>query len=176
MTLADPMKTRSTLVLLACLTLLSSCAHVLNQDTKDIEINYDSSISRLWVNGELHSGGKLRVRRSPRDLRILVETKDSSHDLLLEAYSSPAYWLNLFYTFGIGLWLEHDSKRRWTYPATTYLRYKDGKLEEWRNKPRSEGTVGLKFALPYGNWFNMQRPDRSLIWIRWSRIGSGVLS
>ncbi|NET34776.1 MAG: hypothetical protein F6K19_22580 [Cyanothece sp. SIO1E1] len=100
---------------------------------------------------------ELEVLRSPSPLQLFVQDDSSTVELRLSAKNSAAYWLNLLYNGGIGLWWERDSFKRYTYPKQVFIE-KSGEKVTWRrfNPTGNKGDCLIQFSIPYVNQFYFQ--------------------
>jgi hypothetical protein len=148
----------STFLLLSALLSVCSCATILNGENQKIFLSFDSSVKRITVNGN-QAFGSVLVRRSEKPLRILLHTEDKTYYYAIEPHSSLAYWMDIPFTYGIAMFFEHDSPKRWSYPKSSTFRIRDSLPERWDHEPIPKGNIMLHTALPHANWFALDRQN-----------------
>ncbi|MEZ4995859.1 MAG: hypothetical protein R2824_35915 [Saprospiraceae bacterium] len=147
-----------------CVILLcSSCATLFNPRTERIDIITTEPARIVVFQDTFHQidqRARLQVPRSMQPLRVEVITDSVSNDFFIGSKNSFAYWINIYFNYGLGMLIDSDSPKRYSYPSLVYIdplqangQYHlidpDGHLNQWH----------ARLYLPYLNFFHLQ-PDR----------------
>lgn len=104
--------------------LLCSCATILNTNPVRVTV-VSSKPGRLIVEkdtlNDLSTTKTLSVERGKRKLMVTVYTDSLRKTVAVKPRNSPAFWANIPYTYGIGLLIDWNNHRRYTYPSTVYI-------------------------------------------------------
>ena len=110
----------ATLLLLS----LSSCASLLNGPYNHITIVTDVPnlliVHRDTIN-YLSETKRITVPRSADSLEITAISENRSKTVAVPAHNSTAYWVNIYFNYGIGMLVDRKNPKRYTYPSRIYL-------------------------------------------------------
>ncbi|MDX2069885.1 MAG: hypothetical protein SFV55_15760 [Haliscomenobacter sp.] len=110
------------------------------------------------------------VPRSKEALSLRVIADSSDQSLTVNAKNSFAYYLNLAYNFGLGMLVDQNNRKRYTYPRRIYL--DSTAISGLRYQPSlgtQKGEVNVHLTMPFLNSF-VQKPTQD-----GSKVGIGLL-
>lgn len=144
-------------ILLTISFLLASCASIMNQDWTTSTIYTTEATKIVFHNDTLKTKKNkvtLTIERKNAPIEIIAITDSLKKKVTINRINSSEYWLNVPYTFGIGMLIEKNSPKRFTYPLRIYLNSSDTinryfSYEQGNNK----GQLLLHLSLPYINTF-----------------------
>lgn len=148
------------LVLFAVLTLLSSCASMLNQPHTSISL-YTTQPSVIVQNHDTlqttDNKASLLIERKREPLMLILTTDSIKKTIRIEPGNSLMYWSNILFNYGLGMLYDKNKPKRYGYPLRVYVNSSDttqsySKYGEANNK----GEWGLHLSLPYINSFYME--------------------
>lgn len=135
-----------------------SCATILNPSHKSMTI-YTPGPSKIIIkkdtlNTEANEVHFLVPRsKDPLNLRVIADTSDQS--LSIPAKSSFAYYLNLPYNYGLGMLVDQNNPKRYTYPCRIYLD-SNGSRDFNTFPVTHRGDINFQISFPYINSFITQ--------------------
>jgi hypothetical protein len=112
------------LLMLIC----SSCATLFNGPTKHIRITTDTPASVVVNNDTIKSENQklnIEVPRRNEQITLGVFNDTLSKKLLISPKNSFAYWSNLGLCYGLGMLVDMNNPKRYTYPDFVYISMKD---------------------------------------------------
>jgi hypothetical protein len=141
----------------------SSCATIINQPLQKIFIITDKNIKVISVENAVlmdsskqnNTPKKYFVKRSNTPLIINVQTDSTKNIIILKPKSSFAYWYNIIFNFGIGMLIDKDNLKRYTYPKINYISIEDTGIAIKSAAPIKKGTINLSLSLPFTTVFNI---------------------
>lgn len=145
--------------------LLFSCATYMNKPVQKISIATDRNIKVLSVQNAIatdssSSTKEYFVPRSNQPLVVVVQADTSVKQIFFHPKSSAAFWLNTIENFGIGMLVDRDNPKRYSYPATNYFSMTDTGIKISRFAPVEKGTINFSFSLPFMvNAFSIKTPE-----------------
>jgi len=148
---------RVTTIFLSLVPLFYSCATILNEPVQKLVISTDENIKIVSVNNSKSPDPSLvnqsdsktyTVLRSNEPLVITLQIDSTQHSILLNSRNSAPYLMNILYNFGIGILVDKDDVRRYTYPARNYFTATDTIIKRYRFPPTERGTMLLSLSLP----------------------------
>lgn len=147
------------LLLISCLAFgCCSCATILNPEFKAMTI-YTPGPSKIIIQKDtLHTEANevhFSVPRSKEPLNLRVIADSSDQDLSISARSSFAYYLNIPYNYGLGMLVDKNNPKRYTYPRRIYL---DSSWSRgFKIFPATHrGDLNFQISFPYINSFITQ--------------------
>jgi hypothetical protein len=165
---------------LLTLLLFSSCATILNSATERIDIITTEPARVVALRDtfqQVNLRAKLEVPRSMQPLQVEVITGNTSKTYLIESGNSFAYWLNLYFNYGLGMLIDQNNPRRYTYPQRVYIDPKQsGELYQAINPAGQLHGWHVRVHVPYINSFSLQppgEPDRKSLLGFWG-LGAGL--
>ena len=102
----------------------------------------------------------ISVPRSNDDLNITVQTENITKTVTVNAGNSVQYYSNILFNFGIGMLVDADNPKRYSYPSVIYLNSEDT-LNEYNNYPQAsqKGKFAFHLSLPHVNSFYL-KPEK----------------
>ena len=148
--------TRSIILLFLSL-ICSSCATVINSRTKRLDI-ITNTPAQVQINNDILTNVKNRTKiQTLRDIRPLsfsVFTDSISKELVIDSRSSFAYWLNIYANCGLGMLIDNNTAKRYTYPRRIYVDMTNDKSTYTLYNPViKKGELKLHLSLPWINNF-----------------------
>lgn len=141
---------------------LSSCATILNSRKERIDI-MPLVPARAVVGQDTFELIKNRIRvevsRSAQPLKVKLLAGNFANEYLIPSKSSFAYWFNLYANYGIGMLIDNDNPKRYSYPSRIYLNPLDpnSSYRLWKPPVRNQ-EIAFRIFIPYLNIFQL-RPD-----------------
>jgi hypothetical protein len=154
------------LLILPFLYLLTSCASMLNESTTRTIVHANQP-TRLVVNGDTVQGRerefKLFLKRSKHPVNLVAITDSQQVKITLFSRNSFAYYANVICNYGMGMLLEKNNPKRYTYPGHVYLNNNDS-LHVYKTYPadNKKGQFQLHLSLPHINNFYLQPHEEKL--------------
>lgn len=149
-------------ILLSFILVLNSCATILNSRYKAMTIYTHTPAKVIIQKDTIHSEyneAHFLVPRSKNSLtfQLLIDTVTTT--LSIPAKNSFAYYLNIPYNYGLGMFVDQGNPKRFTYPRRVYL---DSSWQIQTFPLTRKGDFNFQVSLPYINTFLMQPAGRSL--------------
>lgn len=150
---------KKTLIILTISLLLASCASLTNQKWTRSTI-YTTEPTKIVFRNDtiktLKNKAKLTLERKNAPLEIIAITDSLNKKVTINAINSFAYWGNIPCNYGIGMLVDKNNPKRYTYPKEVYLNSSDTinrffSYEQGNNK----GQLLLHLSLPYINIFQL---------------------
>lgn len=140
----------------------SSCATILNGRKERVDIITPVPARAVVGQDTFHfsdSRIRLRVDRSEQPLVVKLLAGDFANEYHVFSRNSFAYWLNLYANYGLGMIVDFNSPRRYSYPRRVYLNPLDGRSNYtlWQ-PPLHDQEFTFRIEIPYINLFHL-RPD-----------------
>lgn len=145
-------------ILIASL-LLTSCATTMNQSHKVITI-YTTEPSKIILNRDtintIENKATLEVERKKEILKVTALTDSLTKVIEVEPKNSFMYWSNIFCNYGIGMLIDRNNPKRYTYPQRIYLNSSDTSSKYYTySQANNKGELHLHLSLPHINSFNL---------------------
>jgi len=106
----------------------SSCATLFNSPKKQVQIITDTQATIVVDSDTLKSTNNqtsIEVIRKQEPISLIVFNDTLSKNISIEAKNSFAFWSNLGVCYGLGMLIDMDNPKRYTYPNTIYLSMKN---------------------------------------------------
>ncbi len=139
-----------------------SCASLLNRGTQTISVTTDKKIKILSVDSSLKMPGTVHsfyVVRNKTPLAIHVQVDSANKTVLIKSKNSLAFWANIYFNYGVGVLVDMNNPKRFTYPKHIYLNYKDNDVVVKRFSSIPKGTIYWHLGFPYANFFYVKTTD-----------------
>jgi len=142
-------------LLILCLT--NSCATLLNSKTKRIDI-ITNTPAKVTLNNQtlenVNNRTKFIALRDIRPVKFSVYNDSVIKNITLDSKNSFAYWMNIYPSLGLGMLVDKDKPKRYTYPSRVYvdMTNNDSKFTTYYPFYR-KGSVVLHVSLPHINGF-----------------------
>jgi hypothetical protein len=155
---------RCRLLVLLHLILLNSCATIMN-DRHTTTTLYTNSPTKVVVNQDTFSTVNnqlpLSLLRGKKPVSILIITDSAEKVHSINSKNSFAYYGNIICNYGVGMFIDRNNPKRYTYPRRVYLNVSDT-LNEFLTVERShKGKVFLHLSLPHVNSFLLSPENES---------------
>lgn len=150
---------KKTLTILTISLLLVSCATLTNQEWTRSTI-YTTEPTRIVFRNDtiktLRNKAKLTLERKNAPIEIITITDSLKKKVTINAINSFDYWVNIPCNLGIGMLIDRNNPKRYTYPQRIYINSTDSinryfSYEQGNNK----GQLLLHLSLPYINSFQL---------------------
>ncbi|WP_421750263.1 hypothetical protein [Croceimicrobium sp.] len=153
-------KMKKALSLVTALLLLTSCATIFNESHTNITFYSTEAIQIVCKQDTLNTIDNkaiLQVERKNEPLQLTVSTDSLSKTIEIEAKHSYRYWSNLIANGGIGMLVDKNTPKRYTYPHRIYINVTDT-LISYSNyiQGKSKGELDLTLSLPHLNSFHLK--------------------
>lgn len=150
------------------LLISSSCATVFNKNTTSIQFHSSVPTQVIFKSDTLkiqeNEPEEVIVERSKAPLNFVGKIDTIGDEINIGAKNSPAYYWNIL-NYGVGMWVERNEPKRYTYPSNIYLDTLDGELTYRFKSPEKIGKLYMHLSMPYLNHFNFAptgEPDRKI--------------
>jgi hypothetical protein len=102
---------------------------------------------------------KMQVERNIQPLTLKVFNDSISKTINIDSRNSFAYWFNIYANSGLGMLVDKDRSKRYTYPGLVYVDMSNNSEKYYRYYPLpKKGRLFWHISLPYINIFNF-KPD-----------------
>lgn len=150
---------KRTITILTISLLLVSCATFTNQEWTKSTINTTEPTRIVFRNDTiktLRNKAKLTLERKNAPIEVVAITDSLKKKVTINAINSFGYWANIPCNLGIGMLIDRNNPKRYTYPQRIYLNSIDTinryfSYEQGNNK----GQLLLHLSLPYINSFQL---------------------
>ena len=146
--------------------LLASCASFTTQEWAKSTI-YTTKPTKIVFRNDtiktLRNKAKLTLERKNAPIEIIAITDSLKKKVTINAINSLDYWANIPCNLGIGMLIDRNNPKRYTYPRRIYLNSSDTinryfSYEQGNNK----GQLLLHLSLPYINGFQLTPANEDL--------------
>jgi hypothetical protein len=151
---------------LILMTLLSSCATVLNKPVQKVFIATDKNLTvtsverAVIIDSSLSLAAIYYVPRSNKPLIVHIKAGSNETSVKLKPTNSFAYWFNIIENYGIGMLVDKDNVERYGYPARNYLYASGDSINISRFAPIEKGSINLSLSPTLMNSFDMKAPNK----------------
>jgi hypothetical protein len=151
---------------LILMTLLSSCATVLNKPVQKVFIATDKNVTvtsverAVLVDSSLSSADIYYVPRSNKPLIVHIKAGSNATSVKLKPTHSFAYWFNIIENYGIGMLVDKDNVKRYGYPARSYLSLEGDSIKISRFAPIEKGSINLSLSPTLMNSFDIKATNK----------------
>lgn len=154
----------SSVLLMFCVAVVAvSCASISNEPKTKTTIITTKASKIIYNNDTIETKNnkvQLNIVRSNKPVNVLVLNDSFTRKLLLKPVNSPAYYANVLYNLGIGLWVERDNPKRYTYPSLVYINPNDSSSKTTKYPSyNKKGEMYLHLSLPHINAFYLVPDD-----------------
>ena len=150
---------RQTFYILIVSLFMTSCATILNQPYKNVKVNTTEPskiIHRYDTITTVNNKANLLAERKNETLSIVAMTDSITKTIEIKPRNSFWWWFNIPYTYGIGMLVDMDNPKRYSYPNRIYINSADtiSKYYDY-NQSDNKGELHLHLSLPWVNSFNL---------------------
>lgn len=141
---------------------MTSCATIMNQTHKNITV-YTTEPSEIIFQKDtiktLYNKANLNVERKNEKLQIVANNDSITKTFEIEPRNSFMYWSNIFCNYGIGMLVDRNNPKRYSYPQRIYINSSDTISRYYLfGQSNNKGELYLHLSLPYINSFRLT-PD-----------------
>jgi hypothetical protein len=139
--------------------LLTSCATLMNGSQKNVTV-YTTAPSKIIHNKDTirtsDNKARLRLPRKKEKVTLIAQTDSLTKILNIPSKNSILYPGNIFFNFGIGMLVDRNNPKRYTYPNRIYLNSEDT-VSRFYGFGQSNyiGELHLHLSLPHINSFQL---------------------
>ena len=138
---------------------MTSCATILNQPHKNITV-YTTEPSKIIYNKDtirtIDNKANLSVERKKEKLTLVASTDSLTKTFEIEPRNSFMYWGNIFCNYGIGMLVDRNNPKRYSYPQRIYINSSDTICKYFRfGQSNNKGELHLSLSLPHINSFRL---------------------
>lgn len=129
----------------------------MNQAHKNVTV-YTTEPSKIIFNQyaveTVENKANLRVERKNEVINIVATTDSLTKIFEVEPTNSFMYWINIYCNYGIGILVDRNNPKRYSYPKRIYLNSADT-IERYFRYSQSDhkGELHLHLSLPHVNSF-----------------------
>lgn len=165
----SPIRPVAFIALFLCTSIfLSSCATILNGPAQKIRIASEKDVTDVRVERSLPADSlalpmgntaSYIVPRSSGSLIIHYRVDDTAEKTLsVRPRNSLAFWINISLTYGIGLLIDWNNPKRYSYPAWTYLKANDSAISHHWFPSTPKHTLRLSLTYSPVNMLSLWSP------------------
>ena len=126
----------------------------MNEAHKSITI-FTTEPSKIILNRDtintIDNKVNLNVERKKDPIKITASTDSLTKEFDVEPMNSFMYWSNIFYNFGIGMLVDRNNPKRYSYPQRIYITSTDTISRYYRYRQTNKGELHLHISLPHIN-------------------------
>jgi len=150
------------LYMLVILCLMTSCATILNQPYTHFTV-FTTQPSKIIFRKDTIQTSKnhvnLIVERKKAPVKFVASTDSITKSIEVKPKNSIMYWANICYNYGLGMLIDGNNPKRYTYPSRIYINSADTIAKYYKYAlSRQKGELDLHLSLPYINSFLLS-PD-----------------
>ncbi|GHS88358.1 hypothetical protein FACS1894201_09790 [Bacteroidia bacterium] len=102
------------------------------------------------------------AERKNENLSIVAMTDSVTKTIEIKPRNSFLYWANILYTFGIGMLVDMNNPKRYSYPSRIYINSADTIDKYYRySQSDNKGEWHLHLSLPWVNLFSLKPQDET---------------
>ena len=137
---------------------MSSCATMMNSPYKKVTV-YTTEPSRIVYKYDtiktVNNETILRMERK-REISSMVTMTDSiKKSIEIKPRNSSWFWANLFFNEGIGMLVDMNNLKRYSYPNRIYINSADTQSKYYQySQSDNKGELHLHLSLPHFNFFH----------------------
>jgi hypothetical protein len=170
------------------LTLLNSCASILNSTTQKVFLNHDPSITVKVDTSKFYSLARSKNNvyipknyvqttynfiRSDNPIPLIINNLDTVN--LAPHKSVFSYYMaNIYCTLGLGMLVDNTNDKRFEYQKYNYFIKQDYRFVNKRFKPFNDKQIKLVISLPYINIYKIQTDSGKVNKFGFMGISAGI--
>ena len=144
--------------------MMSSCASILNSSMQKVSVTSDKQIKIISLEKSVYKESgfvdsnhakSFFVFRSSMPLSVNLEVDSIHKTILLYPRSSFAYWLNIFFNYGIGMLIDKDNPKRYSYSRDNHITIKDSILIVHKFSLEKKNNIKLTISPTLVNSFSI---------------------
>ena len=134
---------------------LTSCATIVNQPYKYVTVHTTKPSNIIFKHDTINAIDNkvhLKVERKNESLSIVTTTDSLVKSIRIEPKSSIMYWSNICFNYGIGMLVDMNNPKRYSYPNKIYINSADtsGNYSIY-GQANNKGELYLHLSLPLIN-------------------------
>ena len=138
---------------------MSSCATIFNQPHKWVTVHTTEPsqfIYRQDTISTIDNKAHLKAERKFEDLSIVATTDSLTTTIKVGSSNSAIYWINIPFNYGLGMLVDRNNPKRYTYPGKIFINSADaeGRYSIF-GKANNKDELYLHLSLPFFNPFRM---------------------
>jgi hypothetical protein len=150
---------RQIFYILAVPVLMTSCATIFNSPYKHVTIHTTEPSKIIYKQDTINTiddKTHLRVERNWETLNIVATTDSLTKSIRIGAKNSTMYWSNILFNYGLGMLVERNNPKRYTYPGKIYIN-SEGATGQYSlyGIANNKGELYLHYSNPIINPFRM---------------------
>ena len=153
---------KRTIYILIVASLLTSCA-TLNLPYKNITIYTTEPSKIIYIQDTIktvENKAHLCVERKNEALRIVATTDSLTKTFTVAPKNSFLFWSNIFCNYGIGMLIDKNDPKRYSYPQRIFIQSSDTISKHYKyGQPNLKGELYLQLSLPHINSFHLVPED-----------------
>lgn len=139
--------------------LLTSCATIMNQSHESITI-YTTEPSKIILNYDtiktIDNKANLKVERKKEPIKITASTDSITKKIEVKSKNSFAYWSNIVCNYGLGMFIDRNNPKRYSYPRKIFINSSDTISRYFRyGQANNKGDLYLHVSFPHINLFRL---------------------
>lgn len=150
---------RQTFYILIISVLITSCATILNQPYKNVKVHTTEPSRIVHRNNTVetvNNSANIWAERKNENLSIIAITDSITKTIDIRPRLSSAFWANIYFNWGIGMLVDMNNPKRYTFPKNIYINSTDTINRFFRySQSNNKGELHLHFSLPHFNFFRM---------------------
>jgi len=147
---------KQVLCLLVVSIFMTSCATIMNQPHKNVEV-HTTEPSRIVYRHDtiktVNNKANLWLERKKETPSIVTMTDSIAKSIEIKPRNSFMYWANIYFNWGVGMLVDMNNPKRYTYPSRIYINSADTISKYFRYNPDNKGELHLHLSLPHFNFF-----------------------
>ena len=150
---------KQTLFILIVSIFITSCATIVNQPYKYVTVHTTEPSNIIFEHdtiGTVENKAHLKVERKNESFLIIAMTDSLTKSIRIEPKNSIMYWSNIFFNYGIGMLVDANNSKRYSYPGKVYINSTDARDNYLTyGEANNKGELYLHLSLPLINPFRM---------------------
>lgn len=139
--------------------LFTSCASILNSSYKEVTVHTTKPSEIVYAQDTMHTHNNqvsLTVKRQDKSLSFQVLTDSLTKKIHIPPKNSAWYGSNIFFNYGIGMLVDKNNPKRFSYPNRIYIISEDPVNRYFKYNPiTNQGRLQLHFSLPHINLYSL---------------------
>lgn len=146
--------------------LLTSCASIMNQPYKNITV-YTTEQSNIIHNDDTvkteNNQADLIVERKKEPIEITAVSNSNTKTVEVKSKNSSMYWYNIVSNYGLGMLIDKNNPKRYSYPGKIYINSADTLPKYYKyGQVNNKGELYLHVSLPHINSFRLAPENESV--------------
>lgn len=143
--------------------LMTSCATLMNRPYKYVTVLTTEPCKIICKQDTIYTvknKAHLKLERNNESVSIVAITDSFTKSIDIESKNSFMYWSNIYFNYGIGMIIDGNNPKRYSYPQKIYINSADAVNKYDRHgKANNKGELYLHASLPFINSFRMMHEN-----------------